>query len=575
MKDLLIKKKERNYLKSVFEITWENLSPIFEELAKRSIGSASELEQWLRDRSEVDALLEEDFAWRYIRMTCNTADEALVNSFQYFATEIEPKVAPLNDQLNRKFIESPFLAQLDQTKYAILIRGTRKALELFREENIPLQTTIQVEQQKYQGITGAMSVTLEGQEYTLEQATTFLKDTDRELRKNAWQAITNRRLVEKDTLNNLFNTLRTLRHQVAQNANFNNFRDYMFAALGRFDYTPEDCFQFHEAIEKTVVPVLAKHADGRKKALALPSLQPWDMEVDTSGKPALKPFKDGTELIEKSIACFGKLDPFLGDRLRAMKANGLFDVESRKGKAPGGYNYPLAETGAPFIFMNSAGSFRDLTTMVHEGGHAIHTFVTADLELNDFKHCPSEVAELASMSMELISMDHWDEFFTNPEELNRAKQEQLKDVLKTLPWVAVVDQFQHWIYTHPEHITEERSAAWKNIFEKFGANFIDWTEHQEAELNLWQKQLHIFEVPFYYIEYGMAQLGAIAVWKNYKENPKKGLEQYLNALKLGYTKTIREIYETAGIKFDFSASYIQELVSFVQHELEILQQERV
>jgi oligoendopeptidase F len=571
MKDLVIKKKERTFIKGVFEITWENLSPIFDELAKRSIGSAAELEQWLRDRSEIDALLEEDFAWRYIRMTCNTADEALLNSFQYFATEIEPNVAPLNDQLNRKFIESPFLAQLDQTKYAILIRGTKKALELFREENIPLQTTIQVEQQKYQGITGAMSVTLNGQEYTLEQAATFLKDTNRETRKNAWQTISNRRLVEKNTLNDLFNTLRGLRHQVSQNANFDNFRDYMFAALGRFDYTPEDCFQFHEAIEKTVVPVLAKHAAARKKSLELPSLQPWDMEVDTSGKPALKPFKDGAELIEKSIACFGKLDPFLGDRLHAMKANGLFDVESRKGKAPGGYNYPLAETGAPFIFMNSAGSFRDLTTMVHEGGHAIHTFVTADLELNDFKHCPSEVAELASMSMELISMDHWDEFFTNAEELNRAKQEQLKDVLKTLPWVAVVDQFQHWIYTHPEHSTEERSAAWKNIFEKFGANFIDWTEHQEAELNLWQKQLHIFEVPFYYIEYGMAQLGAIAVWKNYKENPKKGLEQYLNALKLGYTKTIREIYETAGIKFDFSATYIQELVSFVQHELETLE----
>jgi oligoendopeptidase F len=573
MKDLVIQKKERTYVKGVFQITWENLSPIFDELAKRSIGSANELEQWLRDRSEIDALLEEDFAWRYIRMTCNTADEALLNSFQYFATEIEPNVAPLNDQLNRKFIESPFLAQLDQTKYAILIRGTKKALELFREENIPLQTTIQVEQQKYQGITGSMSVTLNRQEYTLEQAATFLKDTNRETRKNAWQAISNRRLVEKDTLNNLFNTLRSLRHQVAQNANFDNFRDYMFAALGRFDYTPEDCFQFHEAIEKTVVPVLAKHADARKKALGLSSLQPWDIEVDTSGKPALNPFKDGAELIEKSIACFGKLNPFLGDRLQAMKVNGLFDVESRKGKAPGGYNYPLAETGAPFIFMNSAGSFRDLTTMVHEGGHAIHTFVTADLELNDFKHCPSEVAELASMSMELISMDHWDEFFTNPEELNRAKQEQLKDVLKTLPWVAVVDQFQHWIYTHPEHSTEERSAAWKSIFERFGANFINWSDHPEAELNLWQKQLHIFEVPFYYIEYGMAQLGAIAVWKNYKENPKKGLEQYLDALKLGYTKTIREIYETAGIKFDFSAAYIQELVSFVQHELEILQQD--
>lgn len=573
MEDLLIKKKERSYLKSVFEITWENLSPIFDELLERPIESAKALEQWLRDRSELEALLEEDFAWRYIRMTCNTADEALLASFQYFATEIEPKVAPLNDQLNRKFIESPFIGQLNQAKYAILIRGTKKALELFREENIPLQTTIQVEQQKYQGITGAMSVQLNGQEYTLEQAATFLKDTNRDVRKQAWEAITQRRLQDKNTLNSLFNELRKLRHQVAINANFENFRDYMFAALGRFDYTADDCFQFHEAIEKTIVPVLAQQAEKRKEALNLSSLQPWDMEVDVLGKPALKPFQNGAELIEKSIACFGKLDPFLGDRLRTMKANGLFDVESRKGKAPGGYNYPLAETGAPFIFMNSAGSFRDLTTMVHEGGHAIHTFVTADLELNDFKHCPSEVAELASMSMELISMDHWDEFFSNPEELNRAKKEQLKDVLKTLPWVAVVDRFQHWIYTHPEHSTEERNEAWKGIFEQFGANFIDWTTHQEAELHLWQKQLHIFEVPFYYIEYGMAQLGAIAVWKNYKENPEKGLNQYLDALKLGYTKTIREIYATAGIKFDFSAAYIQELVNFVQQELEILEQE--
>jgi oligoendopeptidase F len=250
-----------------------------------------------------------------------------------------------------------------------------------------------------------------------------------------------------------------------------------------------------------------------------------------------------------------------------MKANGLFDVESRMGKAPGGYNYPLAETGAPFIFMNSANSLRDLTTMVHEGGHAIHTFLTADLELNDFKHCPSEVAELASMSMELISMDNWDVYFDNEEDLNRAKKEQLADVLKTLPWVAVIDQFQHWIYTNPDHNAADREAAFKQIYTRFGAGFADWTEYDQQFGNLWQKQLHLFEVPFYYIEYAIAQLGAIAVWKNYKENPTKALEQYLAALTLGYTKPMNEIYETAGIKFDFSAAYIKELAMFVKNEL--------
>ncbi|MES3018983.1 MAG: M3 family oligoendopeptidase [Bacteroidota bacterium] len=567
MDTLKITKKLRTYIPQDLQISWENLEPIFNELLAREINSGAELEKWLRDRSEIEAALEEDFAWRYIRMTCNTTDEKLLADFQFFATEIEPKIAPLNNELNMKFIGSEFSGKLDKNKYFVYTRGVKKALELFREENIPLQTQIQVEQQKYQAITGAMSVTLRGKEYTLEQAAVFLKDTDRTIRQEAWEAITARRLQDKDTLDELFNGLLKLRHQVALNAGFENFRDYMFQALGRFDYTPHDCYKFHEAIKKEIVPILDEQAENRRKALGLKELKPWDMDVDVSGKPALKPFNSGAELIEKSIQCFRGLNPYIGERLEIMKANGFFDVESRKGKAPGGYNYPLAESGAPFIFMNSAGTFRDLTTMVHEGGHAVHTFISAELELNDFKHLPSEVAELASMSMELISMDKWDVFFDNPEDLNRAKKDQLKDVLKTLPWVAVVDQFQHWIYTNPDQTAQERSEAWKSIFAPFGNNFADWGEHQEALVNLWQKQLHIFEVPFYYVEYGIAQLGAIAVWKNYKENPEKGLQNYLEALKLGYTKTIKQIYETAGIEFNFSKSYVEELADFVKEEL--------
>lgn len=570
MNDLKISKKTRNYIPASLSIEWNSLEPIFSELQSRNIQTVAELEKWLLDRSEVEAALEEDFAWRYIRMTCDTTDEKLLEDFQYFATEVEPKIAPISNELNKKFINCPFTSELNQEKYFVYSRGIKKSLELFREENIPLLTQIQVEQQKYQGITGSMSVTINKQEYTLEQAAVFLKDTDRLVRENAWKAISARRLKDKHQLNELFNSLLKLRHQVALNAGFENFRDYMFQALGRFDYTPNDCFNFHEAIAKEVVPILKEQAENRRHALSLNSLKPWDMEVDTSGKEALKPFKNGEELIDKSIKCFNGLSPYIGERLEIMKANGFFDVDSRKGKAPGGYNYPLAESGAPFIFMNSAGTFRDLTTMVHEGGHAIHTFITADLELNDFKHTPSEVAELASMSMELISMDHWDVYFDDAEELKRAKKDQLKDVLKTLPWVAVVDQFQHWIYTNPNHSTEEREQSWKNIFETFGQNFSDWSEHPEALENLWQKQLHIFEVPFYYIEYGIAQLGAIAVWKNYKKNPEKGLKMYLDALKLGYTKTINEIYHTAGIDFNFSASYVKELADFVKSEIKKL-----
>lgn len=565
-----IHKKTRTYLPTNLEIKWENLAPLYHKLQNRAIDSVPELEQWLKDRSELEAALEEDFAWRYIKMSCDTANEQLVAAFQYFATEIEPKISPLNNELNKKLVENPYTEQLGQQKYFVYLRGIRKALELFREENIPLFTELQVKQQQYQAVTGAMSVELNGKEYTLEQASNFLKDTDRNVRQDAWKTIQQRRLVAKDELNILFDELVKLRHQVALNAGFENYRDYMFQALGRFDYTPKDCYDFAEAIEKEVVPILREQAEKRREALNLAELKPWDLEVSTTGKPALKPFQNGEELIDKSIACFNKINPLLGEKLTIMKANNLFDVESRMGKAPGGYNYPLAETGAPFIFMNSANSLRDLTTMVHEGGHAIHTFLTANLELNDFKHCPSEVAELASMSMELISMDQWEVYFDKEEDLTRAKKEQLTDVLKTLPWVAVIDQFQHWIYTNPEHNAADREDAFKQIYTRFGAGFADWTGYETQFGNVWQKQLHLFEVPFYYIEYAIAQLGAIAVWKNYKENPQKSLQQYLDALALGYTKPMNEIYKTAGIKFDFSAPYIRELAGFVKEELEKL-----
>lgn len=571
MKNLIIPPVKRHYIPENISISWENLAPIFEELLSRNLSNVSDLEQWLRDRSELESMLEEDFAWRYIRMSCDTDNEKLLSEFQFYATEIEPKVAPLTNDLNKKLIETPFLDDLDHETYFVFLRGIKKSLELFREENIPLFTKLQVEQQKFQGITGSMSVEIDGKEYTLEQASTFYKHVNREIREKAWHAVQTRRLVDKDSLNSLFDELIALRQKVALNAGFENYRDYAFQALGRFDYDAKDCYDFAVAIEHEVVPVLKALAEKRASALQLAGLRPWDMEVSTSGKPGLKPFKDGDDLINKSISCFGAINPDLGNYLQIMKANNLFDVESRMGKAPGGYNYPLAETGAPFIFMNSANSLRDLTTMVHEGGHAIHTFKTASLALNDFKHCPAEVAELASMSMELISMDYWDAYFDNAEDLVRAKREQLADVLKTLPWVAVIDQFQHWIYTNPNHNAADRQEAFKQIYAQFGNGFSNWDGLEKELGNVWQKQLHLFEVPFYYIEYAIAQLGAIAVWKNFRENPKKGLQQYLDALALGYTKPINEIYETAGIEFNFSAPYIRELVQFVVAELDKLE----
>jgi oligoendopeptidase F len=471
--------------------------------------------------------------------------------------------------LNKKAAASPFLKVIAQeTGYDIMVRSLKKEIELFRDENVPLFTEINTETQKYAQLSGAMAVEVDGKEITLQQASVILMSTDRKKREEVYHKIAQRRLQDKQTLDELFTKLISLRHQVAVNADFQNFRDYMFKALGRFDYTPQDCFNFHASIQAQVVPMLNDLAKDRKEKLKVDALRPWDKAVDPEGLDALKVFENGKDLTDKTIEVFKRLDPFLGQCLSIMKAMGHLDLESRKGKAPGGYNYPLAEVGVPFIFMNATSTLRDMVTIMHEGGHAIHNFLTRDLELNDFKSTPSEVAELASMSMELISMDHWDVFFKDEASLKRAKREHLEDIIETLPWVATIDKFQHWIYENPHHSTEQRKAHWTEIADAFADKHTDWSGLEENKYYLWQKQLHLYEVPFYYIEYGMAQLGAIAVWRNYKADPKKGLEGYQNALKLGYTRSIPEVYKAANIRFDFSKAYIQELMDFVKAELD-------
>lgn len=561
---------ERKFLPDQFQVaSWDVLKPYFDNLLERKLESVEALKKWLRDRSELESVISEDMAWRYIRMTRYTENQEYLKHYQDFVQNIQPEIAPVSDALNKKAAESPFLNDLSKlTGYDIMIRNLKKEIEIFREENVPLYTEINTETQKYAQISGAMSVDVDGKELTLQQAAVILMSTDRKKREEIYHKISSRRLQDKQAFNELFTKLIQLRNQVSLNAGFTNFRDYMFKSMGRFDYTKEDCFKFHDAIQNEVVPIVNKMTIERKKDLGVSELRPWDKAVDPKGLDALKPFTSGKELTEKTIECFTKLDPYLGQCLLIMKEMGHLDLESRKGKAPGGYNYPLAEIGVPFIFMNATSTLRDLVTIMHEGGHAIHNFVTRDLELNDFKSTPSEVAELASMSMELLTMDHWDVFFTDEAELKRAKREHLEDLLETLPWVATIDKFQHWIYENPNHSIEERKNSWNKIFDQFADSVTDWSGLQDAKDYLWQKQLHLYEVPFYYIEYGMAQLGAIAVWRNFRNDPAKGLEGYLNALKLGYLKSIPEIYKAAGIKFDFSSNYIKELMLFVRVELE-------
>lgn len=558
----------RRFLPEQFIITtWDELKPYFDNLVARPIQSESDLRQWLQDRSELESVISEDLGWRYIRMTCYTDNETYNTRYQYFIEHIQPAIAPYADLLNKKIMASEHLNSLQhESGFKIMIRNLKKDIELFREENIPLFTEINTETQKYAQISGAMTVEVDGKELTLQQAGVLLQSTDRTLREAVYHKISDRRLKDKDVLNQLFTRLIHLRHRVAKNAGFSNFRDYMFKAYGRFDYTPQDCFRFHEAIAAEVVPMLNDLSRERKSKLKVETLRPWDKAVDPEGREPLKAFENGKDLTTKSIECFRRIDPFLGHCLSIMKEMGHLDLESRKGKAPGGYNYPLAEIGVPFIFMNATSTMRDMTTIMHEGGHAVHNFLTKDLKLSDFKSPPMEVAELASMSMELISMDEWKIFFPQEEDLKRAKREQLEDIIETLPWVATIDQFQHRLYEKPDHPESDRTNLWNEVFTRFTDSITDW---KDLELNrdyLWQKQLHLYEVPFYYIEYGMAQLGAIALWRNYKRDKQKGLQGYMNALKLGNLVTIPEIYQAADIRFDFSRDYIRELMDFVKEE---------
>ena len=568
-----IQKLPHHFLPKDFVLTnWDSLEPYFKALLERDITDKQELEQWMKDLSELEAFISEDACWRQIKMTCDTTDASLEAAFTFFCMEIQPKIQPYADALNKKLMQCSFTAQLDEKEYYTYLRSVKKSIELFRSENIPIQAELSVLQQQYGTIAGKMTITVDDKEYTLQQAAQFLESEDRAKRASVYMKIQERRLQDQQAMHDLFTSLIEKRHQIAVNAGFQNYRDYKFVELGRFDYTKEDCFQFHEAVKLHVLPIIDKIYARKKQKLGLDTLKPWDTEAEPAGTLPLRPFTNGQDLYEKTVRCFEQLNPFFADCLKKMNELKHFDLESRKGKAPGGYNCPLAESGAPFIFMNAVGSLRDLVTMVHEGGHAIHSFLAHPLSLSAFKEYPMEIAEVASMSMELFTMNHWQSFFDHPADLQRAKEHQLERTITIFPWIAIIDKFQHWIYEHPTHSIQERTDAWVKIANEFSTKSIDYTGLDHFRAIGWQRQLHLFEVPFYYIEYGIAQLGAIGMWMQYQKNPTQALENYMHALSLGGTKTLPELYTAAGLSFNFSPDYVKTLMDFTNEELEKLYQ---
>jgi len=549
---------------------WENIEPLTNDLMERQLSCSSCIEGLISDSSELAEHISETGALLYIGMTCDTESEEKKESFLDFMSNIRPKLSEFSDALNRRIVNHSSVDDLP-SRYDLMLRGMRTDVEIFRKENIPLgvrQTELVTEAQT---INGAMTVEFEDQEMTFPQMGKYLESNDRSQRQAAWMTMSARRMEDSERLSEIFDELITIRHQMATNAGFESYTQYMFRAMHRFDYTIEDCLEFHDSVESVCMPILKKINEERCDGLGIGELSPWDVNEkggsgpDIHGRRPLRPFETVDEMVEKLSVMFHEISNDLGGKFDKLVEMDTLDLETRKGKAPGGYQYYLEKSRVPFIFMNAAGLQGDLETMIHEAGHAFHSLYCGHLELIDERDYPIEFAEVASMSMELLTQPWWDKFYES-EEADRARRAHLEGVVFLLPWIATIDSFQHWIYANPGHSKEERAEVWLSIRDKFGSD-MDWTGHTDFKELSWQQQGHLFGVPFYYIEYGIAQLGSLQLWKTQMGDPQKALDDYANAMSLGNTRTLPELFSAADLELEFNEGHFMSLMGTVETAL--------
>jgi oligoendopeptidase F len=552
---------------------WDRVQPLFDQLLARELDNAEALRQWLEDYSELSAVMSEAGSRRNIQHACHTDDEDIEKAYLHWVEHIAPKLKPLGNQLQKKYLDSPALPQLDAERYDILTREWRAAFELFRQENVPLQTQVTKLNSEYDKIVGAMLVEYDGQTQTLQQLARYQEETDRAVRHETWELTANRRLQDAEPIDRIFQDMFERREQMAENADCENYLEYCWKSWQRFDYTPQDCRDFADAIEAVVVPRIAELDRQRKAALGVETLRPWDTAVDPRGRGPLRPFPadDVPQMVSGTTEIFRRIDPSLAEDFSALKFGPNLDLDSRKGKRAGGFQSSLTESREPFIFMNAAGLQRDVDTLLHEGGHAFHYQWASRAEpLVFLQHAPIEFCEVASMSMELMGCDHYQVFYDDAEQAARAKRKQLEGILRVLPWIATIDMFQHWIYTHPGHGIAERTDAWNQICGRFSSPEVDYAGHEDAFAKRWHAQLHLFHIPFYYVEYGIAQLGALQLWQKYRSDPAAALAGYRRGLTLGGTRPLPELFEGAGVKFDFTRGTLEPLINAVAEELDAL-----
>ena len=548
---------------------WTQLETLYRTLEERLTRASSpeELERFLLDWGELSAALDQEGSQRYIAMTCHTEDLDTERRYLHYVERIEPRVKPLQSRLNRLYLDHPCRTGLSQPRFAVFDRHTRIAVELYRDENVELETREVCLGQQYQKRMGSLTVTFGGRKQTLAQMGRYLEETDRALRQEAWQLAAQRRLQEADAFDPLFEELLDLRWRIARNAGFADPRDYFFRRLSRLDYTPDDCLRFHAAIAEHVLPLVRQLQAQRREHLGLATLRPWDLAVDPLNRPPLRPFAQVDELVAKTQSIFNALDPDLAADFRKLSQYRLLDLDNRTGKGPGGYQSSLAEARLPFIFMNAVGQQRDVETLLHEAGHAFHALACAPEDFYPYRSTiPIEFCEVASMTMELLGNEYLEAFYPQAE-AHRARHTHLEGILQILAWIATIDAFQHWLYTHPNHTRQERDRAWIEVLQRFEGD-IDWSGLAEIRTRLWHRQLHLFLYPFYYIEYGIAQLGALQLWARFRQDRRAMLQAYRAALALGGSEPLPALFETAGCRFDFSPATLQPLMNLVRSELE-------
>lgn len=550
------------------DFTPETVASLYNELEQMPLTSVEEVTQLFLDWTAIEEALGEAHAQRYIEFCQNTSDEMLRQRLDYFIEEVEPVAEEANFRLNSRIMSHQEAKQYVEQNAVEFFRQIKRRIELFRTDNVTIQAEADILAQQYSELTGELSIEYNDQVLTMEEAAALLEGTVRAERENVYHLMLNKRTSISDKLHGLMDELLKLRYRIAINAGFKNYRDYRHFELERFDYTVADVVSLQGAIQQHFVPLADRVMIRRKQRLGYDELTPWDLATDTEQREPLRPFNSALELIEKGRETLSMVDSRCGQLLDEMNANGHLDLETRNKKAPGAFSFALPKSRASFLFMNAASTHDDVITLMHEMGHAIHDKLCSHHRFYFQKDFSMEVAELASMSMELISSAFWQPFYPNPSDLNRSRVNLIEGIVLALPWIAAVDEFQHWLYTHPEHSRHERDGAWTRIYKQHANHEVCYTGVEEAFVFAWLQQAHIFEEPFYYIEYAIAQLGALEMWMQFKHEGSIALQCFFNALATGGNYSMTEIYKQAGLDFSFSEIRIAKLAKFLDEQLE-------